>query len=136
MIIVDGIKFYSSGNGYLKNTEKGLWLHRYIWEKYNGPIPEGYVIHHKDHNKLNNDISNLEMISDREHRLEHPYSANKPLSKETYFKILDLYEAGYKNSDIQKIVGKCSATVYDCIHGRRNKKFYEEYYGVHSQLKC
>ena len=85
---------------------------------------------------LNNDISNLEMISDREHRLEHPYSANKPISKETYFKILDLYEAGYKNSDIQKIVGKCSATVYDCVHGRRNKKFYEEYYGVHSQLKC
>ena len=135
MVEIDGIKFYSSGNGYLKSSN-GLWLHRYIWEKHNGNIPEGYVVHHIDHNKSNNDINNLEMISDKEHRLEHPYNRNKPLNKETYFKILDLHEAGYKNSEIQKIVGKCSATVYDCIHGRRNKKFYEEYYGVHSQLKC
>ena len=31
-----------------------------IWEKIMGPIPPGMVIHHKDENRLNNDISNLE----------------------------------------------------------------------------
>ena len=134
MVIVDGIKFYSSGNGYLKSGN-GVWLHRYIWEKNNGPIPEGYVVHHKDHNKMNNDISNLEMVSDIEHRLEHPYSANKPLSKEEYFNILDLHHQGYNNSVISQMVKRGYATIYDCIHGRRNKKFFEEYYGVHPHLK-
>ena len=127
MIIYDNIKFYSNGNGYYKN-KNGKHLHRYIWEKYNGKIPEGYVVHHKDHNKSNNNISNLEMISDLEHRHEHDIRKNKRISKELYFKILELYESGYKNCEIQEIVGKCSGTVYDCIHGRRNKKYYEEFY--------
>ena len=46
-------------------------LHRDVWEYHNGPIPDGYVVHHKDENKLNNDISNLEAIPDRNHRQYH-----------------------------------------------------------------
>lgn len=46
-------------------------LHRVVWESYNGKIPKGFHIHHKDGNKDNNDISNLEMISAREHLSNH-----------------------------------------------------------------
>lgn len=42
-------------------------LHHYVWEKYNGPRPKGYDIHHRDGNKRNNDISNLECITHSEH---------------------------------------------------------------------
>lgn len=30
-----------------------------------------FIIHHKDHNKQNNNIDNLELISSAEHRQEH-----------------------------------------------------------------
>ena len=46
-------------------------LHRAVWEYYNGKIPKGYQIHHKDHNIDNNDISNLECLSSREHLSKH-----------------------------------------------------------------
>lgn len=42
-------------------------MHRAIWEMANGPIPEGCEIHHKDHNGLNNDINNLQMLTRKEH---------------------------------------------------------------------
>lgn len=45
-------------------------LHRYVWEKYNGKVPKGYAVHHKDGNCQNNDISNLECISVSEHMKE------------------------------------------------------------------
>lgn len=46
-------------------------LHRYVWEYYNGEIPKGYDIHHKDHNKDNNELDNLELISKSQHSRLH-----------------------------------------------------------------
>ena len=46
-------------------------LHRAVWEYYNGEIPKGFQIHHKDGNIDNNDISNLECLSSREHLSNH-----------------------------------------------------------------
>jgi|SRR6185369_15841220 len=52
--------------------QKGFgFLHRDVWKYYNGDIPEGFEVHHKDHNPLNNDISNLECISEDEHQKHH-----------------------------------------------------------------
>ncbi|MDR2874289.1 MAG: HNH endonuclease [Methanobrevibacter sp.] len=58
-------------NGYyiIGGNEKGYKnkkLHRLIWEEVNGPIPKGYFIHHKDENRMNNDIENLEIMSHAE----------------------------------------------------------------------
>lgn len=46
-------------------------LHRDIWKFHRGEIPEGFHIHHKDENPLNNDISNLEALEPKEHRKRH-----------------------------------------------------------------
>lgn len=46
-------------------------LHRDIWEFLNGPIPDGYDIHHKDGDPSNNDPDNLEPILRSEHRRHH-----------------------------------------------------------------
>lgn len=40
--------------------------HRVIWWFFNGDIDENMVINHKDFDRTNNDISNLEMISQKE----------------------------------------------------------------------
>lgn len=63
--------------GYYLNSTIRKRLHRYVWEFYNGEIPKGYHIHHKDHDKSNNDISNLEMLSQAEHESLHGNELDK-----------------------------------------------------------
>lgn len=46
-------------------------VHRLEWMKYNGQIPDGYIIHHKDENKLNWHIDNLEILKRSDHILKH-----------------------------------------------------------------
>ena len=53
------------------NLSKTIYLHRYVWEEVNGPIPEGMLIHHVDGDKLNNEIENLELVSHKDHRRIH-----------------------------------------------------------------
>ncbi len=57
-------------NGYYTKIEC-IQLHRIIWEDHFGPIPEGFCIHHKDGNKENNDVFNLECISRKDHAKHH-----------------------------------------------------------------
>ena len=57
--------------------------HIYLWEKENGKLPKGYEIHHINHNKLDNDLNNLKLLTKSEHTKEH-----------------------YKTRDICKITGR------------------------------
>jgi hypothetical protein len=50
---------------------RGKRLHRVVWEHHNGPIPNGYHIHHKDGDRSNNDIANLELVQGSEHLSRH-----------------------------------------------------------------
>lgn len=72
--IEDGIlwtarDYNENGEFYYQGSYQGksITYHRYVWEKHNGPIPDCYIIHHKDNNKLNNDISNLMCVTPSEH---------------------------------------------------------------------
>ena len=66
--------YYKITSGKEGNNKKHL--HKLIWEKYYGKVPEGYVVHHIDHNKLNNDIMNLELMSLPEHISHHKKGIN------------------------------------------------------------
>lgn len=58
-------------HGWVANKTAHQWVHRMVWEEANGEIPEGYVIHHKDENPQNNNLSNLELISAYDHQSKH-----------------------------------------------------------------
>lgn len=70
---------YCDGYKFRKDKKTGYWLcstlhkrlHRYIYEKYNGTIPKGYEVHHIDHNKDNNEIDNLELLTRKQHNELH-----------------------------------------------------------------
>lgn len=54
-------------------------LHRLIWEDFYGcEVPEGYHIHHKDKNPLNNCILNLQLMRESEHHKLHMVGENNP----------------------------------------------------------
>lgn len=60
--------------GYLRFRKSGGKLrmeHCIVWEEHCGKIPEGMQIHHKDFDKTNNDIENLQLVSPVEHRRLH-----------------------------------------------------------------
>lgn len=66
---------FSNSNGYpsIHVNGKNVLLHRYVWMKYHGEIPKGFQVHHKDGNKLNWNIDNLEMICASEHQRMHAF---------------------------------------------------------------
>ena len=46
--------------------------HHLVWEQNTGtPVPDGYIVHHKDRNKFNNSFDNLELLKNSEHAKLH-----------------------------------------------------------------
>lgn len=67
-----GRRWYHNKKDHYYRNRLGQLMHRAIWVHHNGPIPSGGVIHHVDHDKFNNDISNLRLLgSVAEHAREH-----------------------------------------------------------------
>jgi hypothetical protein len=66
---------YTSNTGYVVTAirAKGrvchIQLHRLVYLIHAGPIAKGLVINHKDGNKRNNKLSNLEAVSDSQNSL-------------------------------------------------------------------
>lgn len=66
----------TKSKGYVKvnlYTEEGkvknVRVHRVIWEAFNGAIPDGYEINHKNCIRHDNRIENLELLTHRENLL-------------------------------------------------------------------
>lgn len=62
-----------SGHGYqciyIYNVDKKRrkhYVHRLVWEAFNGPIPKGMQVNHKDENKSNNSLENLELMTPKQ----------------------------------------------------------------------
>lgn len=47
-------------------------MHRLVADAFLGPIPEGMQVNHKDGNKLNSHVTNLEIVTNSENRM-HAY---------------------------------------------------------------
>lgn len=58
-------RFAKDENGMLR------FEHSIVWERHNGKIPLGMQVHHKDFNKVNNSIENLQLVTPLEHKRIH-----------------------------------------------------------------
>lgn len=66
-----GIWYDKKGYPTIWLNNKSIKLHVYVWEKENGEKPKGHDIHHKDFNKGNYEIENLELLSYSDHKKIH-----------------------------------------------------------------
>jgi deoxycytidine triphosphate deaminase len=73
-----------SPSTYLKSNYRSfrgrfVETHRAVYEALHGVIPEGYAVHHIDHNPKNNTPANLELLSASEHIALHNSVRNRSL---------------------------------------------------------
>lgn len=74
-------RYEDTKSGYVKlylDNGKVVDEHRYIMSNHlNRNLTYNEVVHHKDGNKKNNDISNLELISRKSHATNHGYKTDE-----------------------------------------------------------
>lgn len=76
---IDEKGYYRSSSRYIWRRYPGTagYLHRIIWQEEYGPIPGGFVIHHRDGDRENNVPENLEALPISAHLALH-WSEREP----------------------------------------------------------
>lgn len=98
------------------------------------PNPENLpIVHHKDHNKLNNNISNLEWTTVKQNTKysvefqPEKHKGNADITKDTAIKICELIQDGIRNLEICKILYVGVDTVKHIRAGRSWKEVSKDY---------
>lgn len=98
-------KNYGNENAWGYNTiivnGKCTTMNNFIYSVFVSPIKKGYEIHHKDHNKKNNNLKNLAMIS-RADNLRERFENNKNLGTEMFENVNKNYILDTTNETLYK----------------------------------
>lgn len=90
------------GRKFYRDLKTGYWIstdspriraHRWVWMNIHGAIPKGYHIHHKDEDKSNNDIINLELIERSRHLSIHITEEKRAWAREHMARIRPMTKA-------------------------------------------
>ena len=111
--------YFSISSGKEGNNKK--LFHRMLFEKFYGQIPDGYVIHHKDKNRLNCCIFNLQLMKQEEHCRFHNTGENNP----KYWKGKIRKDTAIKLSKLK------SGTGFYRVHKYYNKKYAQGFIWVY-----
>jgi hypothetical protein len=125
----------SNRNGYpsvvLKNKDKidTQYIHKLVCAAFIGPCPQGYQVNHKDFDRTNNHISNLEYVTPSEnvrHAIdagriprgsEHPYAK---LSEEDVLAIRKMWNSEqYSNKEIGELFNISQAHISNIAKGEK-----------------
>lgn len=134
------IKCFVNAHGYLvvakRVTTRARGVHRAMMEAFFGVIPENLVVNHKDGNKLNNILSNLEVVT-VSYNTQHAYDMGLSKgrrgednhgSKITEAELLEMYqlfELGYNNDYIGEKFNLHSRYISLVRHGKRWEHVYK-----------
>ena len=59
---------YKNGYMHVKLNNVGYYVHRVVWEAFNGKIPEGKEIDHINTNRADNRLENLRLVTSSENK--------------------------------------------------------------------
>jgi hypothetical protein len=92
----DRVYFTPSGN----HRKAGVGrLHQEIYKDHNGPIPDGYHVHHDDHDPLNNDPANLVLVKGSEHLSHHVNQPERIAKSRVNIEIAREYASAWHGSE-------------------------------------
>jgi hypothetical protein len=126
---------YLSIRGSVNGKRYSSFAHRLVWQYFNGDINDGLTINHKDGDKTNNKLSNLELATYKEqskHSREvlgnviDQYGEKNPsfkLKDSEVEEIRELYKTkNYTQVQIGEMYGVAHQTISKIVNGdRRNK---------------
>ena len=130
------LKFINNGNNYLvfyfyeNNKKRKFYIHRFVFETFNGEIPVDKQVDHIDSCKENNSITNLQLLTQAENtRKSHckkVISFNIESQEEKIFDSLKEAAEYYNifSSNISAICRKIKKTSKSKKDGMRYKFFY------------
>lgn len=95
----NGVTYYLCGYYFQKN---GVRLHRVVWEYHNGEIPKGYHIHHKDSDRSNNNINNLELVKAKEHLSGHMTTEKREQARKNVQKAIEKAPEWHRSQEGRK----------------------------------
>lgn len=98
---------------------KTLRIHNEVARAFIGEIPKGYVVHHIDGNKQNNDAKNLQILHPMQHQEKHPSNYIGMNLKNMYgqrhirqYTMDGFFIAEYANAQIaEHITGVCGRNI-------------------------
>lgn len=102
---------------YVDGCTEQKYVHRMVWEEFNGPIPQNMQINHINEDKTDNRLENLEMVTCEENIRKRSY--NK-LSMEACKSIRKEYvEKSYITLQVlANRYGVHHTTIHNCISGK------------------
>ncbi len=67
----------------IKIKGKNFLYHRWLWMKHHGPVPGGHELHHRNGDRGDNRIENLEVVEIHAHRSKHKREHWKRMREKT-----------------------------------------------------
>lgn len=126
-----GRRYYRLPDGHWTSPQPQptIQLQRAVWKDAHGPIPEGYHIHHIDHDPGNNDIENLVAVlasahQARYHQEQRPRGENSHFARLTEVQVVEI-RASYvkgRNGGIDALAahyGVSRGCIHHVVHGDR-----------------
>lgn len=135
------LKAQNNGNGYLKVTLtiKGVqiqkYIHRLVAELYIDNPKYKKQVNHKDGDKKNNNVNNLEWVTNSENQIHAHITGlksngnnlwNGKFSLNDLRKIFRLDKNGMKRYLIAKEMNCSKSTISDILNGKRYKIFFNQ----------
>lgn len=112
------VKPMINNSGYYKvtnsHTKENCYIHREVAKLFIGSIPKDFIVNHKDGNKLNNSVYNLEIISQSEninHALQTLRHGKIKLYNSDKGNIINLLKDGVKISRIAELYNVHKSTM-------------------------
>ena len=110
---------------YVKYKTKQLCLHRVLYQKFLGNLNDFFTINHKDGNPANNDLTNLELVSQAENNLHSyrvlnrkvNYGASK-INLDIAREIRNLHQDGKKFKDLCELFKLSKGTISYIVNNK------------------
>jgi len=119
--------------GYLKvllcknGKKKNCYVHRLVWEAFNGPIPKGMQINHLNEDKTDNRLENLSLMTPKQNLNygTRNVRAAKTKSKKVEQFMLDGTHicTWFSTIEIERELGYANQNISSCCRGKRKTAY-------------